>query len=143
MKFMLIVKASGHSEAGVKPSRALMEAMAAYNETLDKAGVLLSAEGLQPSTSGLRISYPIPGGKPKVTVGPFAWEKQLIAGYTLIEVESEEEAIQWAMRMPDPQGYGNGEIELRQLFEQESIREPKQWVMEADLLEQIGMLKNS
>ncbi|WP_028551280.1 YciI family protein [Paenibacillus sp. UNC451MF] len=135
MRFIMIVKASGHSEAGVKPSRELNEAMRAYNDSLTKAGVLLSAERLQPSSSGLRISYPVPGGQPKVTVGPFAWEQQLVSGYTLIEVESEQEAIDWAMRMPDPQGYGAGEIELRRLFEQESLLEPKPPVTEFDLLD--------
>lgn len=141
MRFMLIVKASGHSEAGVNPSQELREAMALYTKSLDEAGVLLAAEGLKPSATGLRIAYPVPGGKPRVTVGPFAWEQQLIAGFTLIEVDSEAEAIDWAMRMPDPQGYGGGEIELRQLLDQESLCDPKLWLMEAEFLDPINLLK--
>jgi hypothetical protein len=117
MRFMMIVKATKDSEAGVMPSQELLNAMMKYNEELVKAGVLVAAEGLHPSTSGIRISYPVPGGKPKVMDGPFTEAKELIAGFTLIEVRSREEAIEWAMRMPDPHGFGEGEIELRQVFD--------------------------
>jgi hypothetical protein len=117
MRFMMIVKATKDSEAGVMPSQELINAMMKFNEELMKAGVLVAAEGLHPSSSGIRISYPIPGGKPKVTDGPFIEAKELIAGFTLIEVKSREEAIEWARRMPDPHGFGEGEIELRQVFE--------------------------
>jgi hypothetical protein len=75
------------------------------------------------SASGIRISYPEPGGKPKVVDGPFTEAKEMIAGYTLIEVKSREEAIEWALRMPDPHGFGQGEIELRQVFEFEELME--------------------
>ena len=94
MRFMLIVKATTDSEAGVKPSQELIEAMQSYNEELAKAGVLLAADGLRPSSDGIRISYPEPGGKPKVIDGPFTESKEIIAGYTLIEVKSREEAIE-------------------------------------------------
>jgi hypothetical protein len=117
MRFMLIVKATKDSEAGVMPSQELLNAMMRYNEELVKAGVLVAAEGLHPSSGGIRISYPVSGGKPKVMDGPFTEAKELIAGFTLIEVRSREEAIEWAMRMPDPHGFGEGEIELRQVFE--------------------------
>ncbi|WP_280208876.1 YciI family protein [Brevibacillus sp. AY1] len=77
------------------------------------------AKGLHPSSNGLRLSYPNPGEKPVVTDGPFTETKELIAGFILIDVKSREEAIEWAMRMPDPQGYGEGQIELRQVYEPE------------------------
>jgi len=138
---MMIVKATQDSETGVKPSEELFAAMMRYNEELAKAGVLLAADGLQSSSNGIRISYPEPGGKPKVTDGPFTEAKELIAGYTLIEVKSKEEAIEWAMRMPDPHGFGEGEIELRQVFETpELTRDPKMLALEADLRNQINML---
>jgi hypothetical protein len=141
MRFMMIVKATRHSEAGVKPTRELVDAMTAFNEDLAKAGVLLAAEGLHPSSGGIRITYPAPGGKPNVTAGPFEESKKLVAGFTLIDVKSEEEAYEWAIYMPDPHGFGEGEIELRQVYEAaEIIRDPKIRAMEADLRYQIDML---
>jgi len=116
MLFMLIVKASKNSEGANLPNPELREAMTKYNEELVKAGVRVMAKGLHPSSNGVRISYPIPGEEPIVTHGPFAETKDLIAGFILIDVKSREEAIEWAMRMPDPQGYGEGQIELRQVF---------------------------
>ncbi|GMK37777.1 hypothetical protein PCCS19_08310 [Paenibacillus sp. CCS19] len=123
MRFMMVVKATQDSEAGVMPSAELFAAMARYNEELAKAGVLVAAEGLHPTSNAIRISYPEPGGKPKVLDGPFTEAKELIAGYTLIDVKSREEAIQWAMRMPDPHGFGQGEIELRQVYDLSEISE--------------------
>lgn len=117
MRFMMIVKATTDSEEGKMPSPELIEAMQKYNEELVKAGVLLAGDGLHPSSSGIGISYPEPGGKPNIMDGPFTEAKEIIAGYTLIEVKSREEAIEWALRMPDPHGFGQGEIELRQVFE--------------------------
>ncbi|MDR4885991.1 YciI family protein [Fredinandcohnia sp. QZ13] len=116
MLFMLIVKASKNSEAGKLPSTELMEAMDKYNEELVKAGVRVMAKGLHPSSDGIRLSFPKPGEKPVVTGGPFTETKELIAGFILIDVNSRDEAIEWAMRMPDPQGHGEGQIELRQVF---------------------------
>ena len=113
---MLIVKASKNSEASNLPSPELMEAMDKYNEELVKAGVRVMAKGLHPSSNGMRISFPQPGERPIVTEGPFTQSQELIAGFILIDVNSREEAIQWAMRMPDPQGHGEGQIELRQVF---------------------------
>lgn len=117
MLFMLIVKASKNSEEGNLPNQTLREAMSSYNEALVKAGVRVMAKGLHPSSSGLRISYTSEGQAPVVTDGPFPVDENLIAGFILIEVKSREEAVKWAMKMPDPQGYGEGQIELRQVYE--------------------------
>ncbi|MDR7318647.1 YciI family protein [Brevibacillus nitrificans] len=123
MLFMLIVKASKNSESGNRPNSELNEAMRKYNEELVKAGVRVAAKGLHPSSNGIRISYPKPGEKPVVTDGPFTESKELIAGFILIDVKSREEAIEWAMRMPDPQGHGEGQIELRQVWEEPELAE--------------------
>jgi hypothetical protein len=144
MRFMMIVKATKDSEAGAMPSEELVAAMTRYNEELVKAGVLLAADGLHPSSSSIRISYPEPGGKPKVIDGPFTESKELIAGYTLIEVKSREEAIEWAMRMPDPHGFGEGEIELRQVFEMpELMQNPEALARDTALREQMEKQKKS
>lgn len=117
---MIIVKATNDSEAGVMPEESLIAAMAAYHEELVKAGVLLDASGLQPSSKGTRIKYS--GGKRTIVDGPFAEAKELIAGYTLIQVKSREEAMEWAKRFPNPSGKGgDGEIEIRQLYELEDF----------------------
>ncbi|MFD0695453.1 YciI family protein [Paenibacillus sp. GCM10027628] len=138
MRFMMIVKATKDSEAGVMPSQELFDAMARYNEELARAGVLVAAEGLHPSSSAIRISYPEPGGKPKVVDGPFTEAKELIAGFTLIDVKSREEAIEWAMRMPDPHGFGEGEIELRQVFEApELTQDPEALAKELEMRAQV------
>lgn len=116
MRFMIIVKATKDSEAGAIPEEKLFADMAAYHEELQKAGALLDASGLQPSSKGWRIKYS--GGKRTVIDGPFVETKELIAGYTLIQVESKEEAMEWARRFPNPAGEGKeAEIEVRQLFE--------------------------
>src|SRR4029077_20096708 len=116
MRFMIIVKATKDSEAGVRPSEQLFAAMADYHEKLVKAGVLLDASGLQPSSKGWRIKYT--GGKRTVTDGPFIETKELIAGYTFIQVKSREEALAWTKRFPNPVGEGaEAEIEVRQLYE--------------------------
>ncbi|MGH8531583.1 MAG: YciI family protein [Gammaproteobacteria bacterium] len=120
MRFMIIVKATKDSEAGVMPEEKLMAAMATYHEELAKAGVLLDASGLQPSAKGWRVKYS--GGKRTVIDGPFTETKELIAGYTLIQVKSREEAVEWARRFPNPAVDGKeGEIEIRQLFELEDF----------------------
>lgn len=116
MLFMLVVKASKNSEAGQLPSPELQEAMAKFNEELVKAGVRVMAKGLHPSSNGMRISFPHPGEKPVLTEGPFTESQELIAGFILIDVKSRQDAIEWAMRMPDPQGHGEGQVELRQVF---------------------------
>ncbi len=118
MLFMLIVKSSKNSEAGHMPSVELMDAMDRYNKELLGAGVRVMAKGLKPSSTGIRISYPNSTQEPVVTEGPFTETEpqDIIAGFILIEVNSREEAIKWAMRMPDPQGDGEGQIELREVF---------------------------
>lgn len=120
MRFIIIVKASKDSEAGVMPSQDLLTAMVDYHEELAKAGVLLDANGLQRSAKGWRINWT--GGKKTVTDGPFAETKELIAGYTIIQVKNREEAIEWANRFPNPQ-MEDGEIEIRQVFELEDFGE--------------------
>ncbi len=120
MRFMIIVKATSDSEAGVMPGEQLIAAMASYHEKLAKAGVLLDASGLQPSTKAWRIKYS--GAKRNVIDGPFTETKELIAGYTLIQVKSREEAMEWTRRFPNPAVDGKqGEIEVRQLFELEDF----------------------
>jgi len=116
MRFMMIVKASKDSEAGVMPGEKLLAAMAKYNEELVKAGVMLEGAGLQPSSKGARIRFS--HGKRTVIDGPFAETKELIAGYWIIQVKSREEAIEWAKRAPAPHDEDSEcEIELRQFFE--------------------------
>jgi hypothetical protein len=120
MRFMIIVKATRESEAGVMPEEALIGQMATFHEELAKAGALLDASGLQPSRKGWRVRYS--GGKRSVTDGPFAETKELIAGYTIIQVKSREEALAWTKRFPNPAGEGkDAEIEVRQLFELEDF----------------------
>ena len=116
MRFMMIVKANKDSEAGIMPSEKLLADMARYNEELMKAGVLLDAAGLHPSSKGARVKFA--GGQRTVIDGPFIETKELIAGYWLIQVKSKQEAIEWATRVPAPHGEGaEGEIEIRQVFE--------------------------
>jgi hypothetical protein len=115
MKFMLIRRADKDTEAGVIPSQELFAAMMKYNEQLVKAGVLVGAEGLQPSSKGARVKFS--GGKPKVLDGPFAETKELIAGFTMIEAKSKQEAIDWVKRWPAMDAGGGVEIEIRQVFE--------------------------
>ena len=120
MRFMIVVKATKDTEAGKKPEEKLFAAMATYHEELVKAGVLLEASGLQPTSKGWRIKYS--GGKRIVIDGPFTEAKELIAGYTLIQVKSREEALEWTKRFPNPMGEGaQAEIEVRQLFELEDF----------------------
>ena len=114
MRFMIIVKANKDSEAGVVPPESLFKAMAEYHEELAKAGMLLDASGLQPSSKGWRIRYT--GGKRTVVDGPFAETKELVAGYTLFQARSREEALEWTRRFPNP-ALADCEIEVRQLFE--------------------------
>ena len=115
MRFMLLIKADEKSEAGILPSRELVAAMGEFNEQMVEAGVLLAAEGLQSSSKGARVTFS--RGRPIVTDGPFAETKELIAGFWIIEVDSLQEAIDWALRVPSPDGEMEGEIEIRPVFE--------------------------
>jgi hypothetical protein len=115
---MMLVKADKTTEAGALPTHKDLEVMGKYNEELVKAGVLLDAAGLQPSSKGAKVTFQ--GGKLHVTDGPFAETKEIIGGYWMIQVKSKEEAIEWAKRVPFDHLPGNGrvpEIELRQMFE--------------------------
>ena len=118
MRFMLIVKANADTEAGVMPSKELLAAMGKYNEEMVKAGVLLAAEGLHPSSKGARVRFS--GSKRTVVDGPFAETKELIAGFWIWQVESMEEAIAWARRCPNPMP-GGGELEIRPFYEAEDF----------------------
>jgi hypothetical protein len=115
MRFMLLVKASKDSEAGVMPSETHLAEMARFNEQMVQAGVMLSGDGLHPSTKGARVRFA--GGKPTVIDGPFAETKELVAGYWMIQVKSKHEALDWARRVP----FEDGEIEVRQVFELEDF----------------------
>lgn len=117
MRYMLIVKADERSEAGVLPTEQELAEVGRYNEELVDAGVLLAGEGLHPSAKGARVSFS--GGRAIVTDGPFAETRELIAGFWLIRVNSREEAIEWARRVP----FRDGVIELRQVFEAEDFGE--------------------
>ncbi|WP_223416661.1 MULTISPECIES: YciI family protein [unclassified Pseudomonas] len=119
MRFMIIVKASTDSEAGVMPSEELLTAMGNYNEELVKAGIMLAGEGLHPSSKGARVRFS--GDKRSVIDGPFAETKELIAGFWLWQVKSKEEAIEWVKRCPNPMPGTEAEIEIRQVFEAEDF----------------------
>lgn len=122
MRFMIIVKANAESEAGVMPPESLLAEMGAYHEELAKAGVLLDGSGLQPCAKGWRVHYRS-GGK-TIVDGPFTESKELIAGYTLIQVKSREEAVEWSRRFPNPGiGAPDGHIEVRQMYEMDDFGE--------------------
>jgi hypothetical protein len=118
VRFMMLVKASKESEAGVMPSEELLAAMGRYNEELAKAGALLAGEGLHPSSRGARVRFS--GAERTVSKGPFAETGQLVAGFWLIQAKSLAEAIDWAKRCPNPMA-GESEIEIRQVFEAEDF----------------------
>ena len=118
MRFMIIVKATKDSEAGVMPSEQLLTEMGKFNEELVKAGIMLAGDGLHPTSKGARVIFS--GKKRTVIDGPFAETKELIAGYWLWQVQSKEEAIEWVKRCPNPH-QGGGEIEIRQVFEAEDF----------------------
>ena len=118
MKFMIMVKATPDSEAGVMPSEKLLAEMGRFNEELVKAGVMLAGEGLHPSSKGARVRFS--GAKRTVIDGPFAETKELVAGFWIWQVKSKEEAIEWVKRCPNPMP-GESEIEIRQVFEAEDF----------------------
>ena len=116
MRFMAIVKATAESEAGAMPTEEQLTPMGKFNDELVKAGVMLAADGLQPSSKGARVRFS--GGKRTVIDGPFTESKELIAGFWLLQVKSKEEAIEWIKRAPFD---GDSEVEIRQLFEAEDF----------------------
>lgn len=122
MRFMVMIKATDDSEAGVMPSEQVLADMGRYNEELVQAGVMLAGEGLHPSSKGARVRFST-GGKSTVVDGPFTETKELIAGFWLIQATSKEEAIEWVKRIPntDDQDF---EVELRQVFEAADFESP-------------------
>jgi hypothetical protein len=142
MRFMIIVKATKDSEAGIMPDEKLLAAMGNFNEELVKAGVMLAGEGLHPSSKGARVRFS--GTTRTVIDGPFAETKELIAGYWLWQVKSKEEAIEWVKRCPNPMP-GDSEIEIRQVFEAEDFGAeftPELREQERRLLAEIAAKKN-
>lgn len=120
MRFMIIVKGDQRVESGEMPEPEAIAAMADYHEQLEEAGVLVDASGLQPSSKGFRVRYA--GTQRSVMDGPFTETKELIGGYTIIRVKSRDEAMEWAMRFPNPRGEGQDcEIEVRQMFDLEDF----------------------
>ena len=119
MRFMILRKADQNTEAGALPSEKLLAAMGQYMEEMVKAGILLAGEGLRPTSDGVRVKFS--RGKPSVTDGPFAEAKELVAGWSLIQVDSLEEAINWVKRWPAEDGDGEVEIEIRRLYEAEDF----------------------
>jgi hypothetical protein len=136
MRFMIMVKATRDSEAGKPPPESLFAEMATYHEALVKAGLLLDGSGLQPSSKGWRIRYS--GDKRTIVDGPFAETKELIAGYTLIQTKTREEALEWARRYPNPSAdHGEAEIEVRQLFELEDF-EPNPQLQRFEAIKEVN-----
>ncbi|MDE1566985.1 YciI family protein [Aquabacter sediminis] len=138
MRVMVIVKATGDSEAGRLPAPELLEAMMAFNEELVKAGLMLAGEGLKPSSAGKRVAFD--GASRTVLDGPFAETKELIAGYWLWQVKDMEEAVAWVKRCPNPMP-GPSEIEIRPLYEMDDFAEvatPEVAASEARLREKLG-----
>lgn len=137
MKFVVIRKADKDTEAGMMPTEQLVKEMLAYNEQMIKAGVMLDGMGLQPSAKGVRVKFA--GGKPTVIDGPFAETKELVAGFSVIEVASREEAIEWVRRWPAIDGGGHVEIEIRQVYEAQDfgaeftpeMRKHEEWLRDA------------
>jgi hypothetical protein len=121
MRFMIIRKADEETEASAMPSEELVTAMMAYNEEMIRAGVMVGGDGLKPTSKGARIKFS--GGKPTITDGPFAETKELIAGFTLIQVASREEALVWVRRWPVEDADGHVELELRELYEADDFGE--------------------
>ena len=135
MRFMVMVKATKDSEAGVMPSTELLTEMGKYNEELVKAGIMLAGEGLHPSSKGARVRF---NGKQRTVIdGPFAETKELVAGFWILQARSKDEVIEWVKRCPNPMP-GESEIEIRQIFEAEDFGE----VLTPELREQEARLRS-
>ena len=142
MRFMVMVKASPNSEAGVMPGPEMFEAMGKYNEELVKAGIMKAGEGLHPSSKGARVRFS--GAKRTVIDGPFAETKELVAGYWLWECKSLQEAIEWVKKCPNPMPGEDSDIEIRQIYAAEDFGEaytPEERAREEKLREQIARQK--
>lgn len=139
MRFMIIRKADADTEAGTMPSEELLAAMGAYNEEMAEAGVLVSGEGLAPSSAGARVEFC--DGTPSVTDGPFTETKELIAGFTMIEVDSFDDALGWVKKWPALDAGGNVRLELRRVFTADDFGEeftPELREREEKLREELG-----
>jgi PhnB protein len=136
MRFMVIRKADKNTESGMMPGEEILAAMANYNEEMVKAGILRAGEGLKPSSQGARVKFS--GGKPRVIDGPFTETKELIAGFSIIEVASKEEAIEWAKRWPAFDVEENVEIEIRPFYELSDFGDSEAVAHHAQLREQIA-----
>jgi hypothetical protein len=134
MRFMVIRKADPQTEAGVMPSAELLDAMQSYNEEMVRAGVMLAGDGLRPSRDGAKVKFH--RGKPTIVDEPFTEAKELVAGYSIIQVSSREEALDWLRKWPALDGDGEVELELRQLYEAEDFGAGAAWRHE-ELLEQL------
>ena len=121
MRFMIIRKADADTEAGVMPSTELLNAMTQYNQAMVDAGIMEAGEGLHPSSRGVRVKFQ--GGKPTFVDGPFSETKELIAGFSIINVKSREEALEWVRRWPVEDANGGAELEIRQIFTAEDFGE--------------------
>jgi hypothetical protein len=121
MRFIIIRKADSETEAGAEPTEQLIDEMVAYNQKLIDAGVMVDGAGLQRSAKGARVSFS--NGVPTIVDGPFTETKELVAGYTVINVKSKDEAIAWVKQWPTIDGHGNVQLEIRQLFENEDFGE--------------------
>ena len=137
MRFLVMVKATKESEAGVMPTRELIEAMGKFNDELVKAGIMRAAEGLKPSSKGARVKFS--GTSRTVVDGPFAETKELVAGFWIWKVKSKEEAIEWVKRCPNPMP-SESEIEIRQIFEPGDFLPPELQTEEARLRAESGRL---
>jgi PhnB protein len=136
MRFMIIRKADKNTESGMMPGEEILAAMANYNEEMVKAGILRAGEGLKPSSQGARVKFS--GGKPRVIDGPFTETKELIAGFSIIDVASKEEAIEWAKRWPAFDVEENVEIEIRPFYELSDFGDSEAVEHHARLREQIA-----
>jgi hypothetical protein len=145
MRYMIIIKSTGHREAGIPDTAQHVHAVSAYRRSLEEAGILLAAEELLPSSLGTRITYSADGDLPRVQSGPFpAADGMLVAEIALIEAASEEEALSLALRVPVPAGCGEFAIELRGLKEQRpAVRAHKDWPLEFDLQNHLHMLRKT
>ncbi|MFC6333561.1 YciI family protein [Paenibacillus septentrionalis] len=144
MRFILMVNATEYSEAGVYHSNDFIREMIAYKKVLTEAGVLLAAEEIQPSSTGIKITHLSCGKEPELRAGPFPVEQALISKYFLIEAESETEALNWALRMPIQKEFGEVTIEMRRIEEMfNSKKSSRLRAMEADLADQLTMLRES
>lgn len=144
MRYMIIIKSTGHREAGIPVRAEHVHAVSAFRRSLAEAGILLAAEELLPSSFGTRITYPAGGARPRIQSGPFPADGMLVAEVALIEVASEEEALNWALRVPVPSGCGEFAIELRGLKEQPAAEKVIQHLtLEHDLENHLHMLRTT